>query len=383
MDVTSTTFKLQEYDYRLHFGNITLTEYESRVNKLPIFDVTDQLTVDFHKGRVAFIQKNYSKAIFFALTAIEDTWMPTRVRAWAYLVAAYYHLGSSELTAALQKFNTQLSALGTLRAFTLDRQFLGSTFEALRDDGLLVDVKWIHAPSAQAVPRPKLEIATLGRYQVVLNDEPLDLPDDAIELLAYLALYREKSIEEMLNDFAGLDATLDERAKLKKRLEYRFTVLREKFWACCPTLVANKNNFFAFDKKTGKYRFGNHFALRFDAKQCQVLTGEELIDMYKGTFLQKSESPWVASLADELEQQFMTSAHEHAGTLEVKDAIRVYEKVLSINETDETAWQGLIQNYVLDGQEQQAKWTLKRWEKVAFDFGFDPPSFQFPVSTQS
>jgi two-component SAPR family response regulator len=79
----------------------------------------------------------------------------------------------------------------------------------------------------------------------------------------------------------------------------------------------------------------------------------------------------------------MTAAHTHAVTLEVKDAIRVYEKILSINETDETAWQGLIQNYVLDGQEQQAKWTFKRWEKVAFDFGFDAPSFEFPVSVQS
>jgi hypothetical protein len=337
LDVTTTTFKLQEFDCQVHLGNLNLTEYESRVKKLPIVDLTDQLTVNFHKARVAFIQKNYAKAISFSLNAIEDIWMPTRVRAWAYLVASYYQLGSNELTAALEKFNTQLSALGTLRAFTLDWQFLGSTFEALRDEGLLVDVKWIHAPTAQAVPRPKLEIATLGRYQVVLNDEPLDVPDDATELLAYLALYREKSIEEMLNDFAGLDATLDERAKLKKRLEYRFTVLREKFWAYCPTLVANKNDFFAFDKKTGKYRFGNHFALRFDAKQCQVLTGEALLDVYKGTFLQKSESPWVASLADELEQQFMTAAHEHASTLEVKDAIRVYEKILSINETDETA----------------------------------------------
>ncbi len=60
----------------------------------------------------------------------------------------------------------------------------------------------------------------------------------------------------------------------------------------------------------------------------------------------------------------------------------VYEKILSINETDETAWQGLIQNNVLDGQEHQAKWTLKRWEKVALEFGFDPPNFQFPDSTQ-
>jgi hypothetical protein len=308
--------------------------------------------------------------------------MPTRVRAWAYLVAAYYQLGSNELTAALEKFNTQLSALGTLRAFTLDWQFLGSTFEALRDEGLLVDVKWIHVPTGQAVPRPKLEIAALGRYQVVLNGEMLDLPDDATELLAYLAFYNEKSIEDMLNDFGGLDSSLDERAKLKKRLEYRFTVLREKFWACCPTLVANKNNFFAFDKKTGKYRFGNHFALRFDAKQCQVLTGEALIDMYKGTFLQKSESPWVASLANNLEQQFMTAAHAHALTLEVKDAIRVLEKILSINETDEAAWQGLIRNYLQDSQEQQAQWTFKRWQKVAFDFGFDPPSFQFPNPVQ-
>jgi two-component SAPR family response regulator len=85
------------------------------------------------------------------------------------------------------------------------------------------------------------------------------------------------------------------------------------------------------------------------------LTGEALLDLYKGTFLHKSESPWASSLADHLEQRFMLVAHEHAVTLEVKDAIRVYEKILSINETDETAWQGLIQNYVLDGQEQQAK----------------------------
>jgi DNA-binding SARP family transcriptional activator len=61
----------------------------------------------------------------------------------------------------------------------------------------------------------------------------------------------------------------------------------------------------------------------------------------------------------------------------------VYEKILGINETDETAWQHLIQNYLLDGQEQQAKWTFKRWEKVAFDFGFDAPNFDFSASTQS
>jgi two-component SAPR family response regulator len=105
--------------------------------------------------------------------------------------------------------------------------------------------------------------------------------------------------------------------------------------------------------------------------------------MYKGTFLQKSESPWVASLANNLEQQFMTAAHAHALTLEVKDAIRVLEKILSINETDEAAWQGLIRNYLQDSQEQQAQWTFKRWQKVAFDFGFDPPSFQFPNPVQN
>ncbi len=376
LDVTATTFKLQEYDYQLHLRNLTLTEYESRIDQLPIIDLTDQLTIDFHKARITIIQKNYTKAISFALNAIEDIWMPTRVRAWAYLVAAYYQLGSDKLTEALQMFNRQLSVFGTLRAFTLDWQYLESTFEALRDQGLLVDVKWTHGSSG--LVKPKLEIATLGRYQVILNDEPLDLPNDAIELLAYLALHSEKSIEEMLNDFAGLDSSPDERAKLKKRLEYRFTVLRDKFWAYCPDLVANKNGFFAFDKKMGKYRFGNLFSLRFDAKHCQVLHNENLIDFYKGTFLPKSESLWAVAFADQLEQRFMQAAHEHVTTLEAKEAIGVYEKILQFNETDETAWTGLIQSYLSDGQEQQARWTFKRWEKMALEFGFDPPSFQFP-----
>lgn len=375
-DITTTTFKLQEFDLQLHSGNLGLIEYEFRVDELPIFDITDQLTVEFHKARIAFIQKNYTKAISFALNAIKDDWIPTRVRAWAYLVAAYYQLGSNKLTEALQMFNRQLSVFGTLRAFTLDWQYLESTFEALRDEGLLVEVKWTHGSSGQV--KPKLEIVTLGRYRVVLNDEILDLPDDATELLAYLALHSEKSIEEMLNDFAGLDSSLIERAKLKKRLEYRFTVLREKFWACCPDLVANKNGFFAFDKKTGKYGFGNLFSLRFDAKHCQVLHNENLIDFYKGTFLPKSESVWAVALADQLEQRFMRAAHEHVTTLEAKEAIGVYEKILQFNETDEIAWTGLIQSYVSDGQEQQAKWTFKRWQKVALEFGFDPPNFQFP-----
>ena len=160
-------------------------------------------------------------------------------------------------------------------------------------------------------------------------------------------------------------------------------VLRDKFWAWGQHLVKNKNEFFAFDKKTGKYRFGNLFSLRFDAKLCQVLCNEPLVEMYKGTFLHKSVSPWVASVADDLEQRFMTAAHEHAADLTGKDAIRVLEKILSINETDEAAWQGLIRNYLLDGQEQQAQWTFKRWQKVAFDFGFDPPSFEFTNPVQN
>ncbi len=246
----------------------------------------------------------------------------------------------------------------------------------LRDKGLLVEVKWTHGSSGPV--KPKLEILALGRYRVVLNDETHDLPDDAIELLAYLALHSEKSIEEMLNDFAGLDSSLIERAKLKKRLEYRFTVLREKFWACSPDLVANKNGFFAFDKKTGKYHFGNLFSLRFDAKLCQHLRSETLVDHYRGRFLAKSESVWATSLADQLEQQFLTAAHEHVNDLETAEAIRVYEKILELNETDETAWTGLIQRYVSDGQEQQAKWTFKRWQNMALEFGFDPPSFVFP-----
>ena len=99
--------------------------------------------------------------------------------------------------------------------------------------------------------------------------------------------------------------------------------------------------------------------------------------------MHKSVSPWAASVADDLEQRFMAEAHEHATTLPVNEVIRVLEKILSINETDEAAWQGLIRNYLLDGQEQQAKWTFKRWQKVAFDFGFDPPSFQFPDQVQN
>ena len=79
----------------------------------------------------------------------------------------------------------------------------------------------------------------------------------------------------------------------------------------------------------------------------------------------------------------MAEAHEHATTLPVNEVIRVLEKILSINETDEAAWQGLIRNYLQDGQEQQAKWTFKRWQKVAFDFGFDPPSFEFPDQVQN
>lgn len=382
-DVTYTTFKLQEYDYKLHLRKYSLAKYELEVNKLPILDLTDQRTIELHKARIAFIQKDYQKTIAFALQAIQDSWIPTKTRAWAFLIAAYYWLGDTELTNALQTFNKQLSAFGTLRIFTLDWQYLEATFEALRDESLLVDVKWTHGSSESL--RPKLEIATLGRYRVVLDGELLDLPDDAIELLAYLALYREKSIEEMLNDFGGLDLGLSERAKLKKRLEYRFTILRDKFWACKQHLVASKNEFFSFDKKTGRYCFGHLFSLRFDAKKCQVINGETLVELYKGRFLHKSESVWVASVADNFEKRFTTAAHEYATTLSAKDAIRVLEKILSMNETDETAWQNLIQNYVLDGQEQQAQWTFKRWEKVAFDFGFDPPSFNFsnPAQTQN
>ena len=88
-------------------------------------------------------------------------------------------------------------------------------------------------------------------------------------------------------------------------------------------------------------------------------------------------------MGDNLEQKFMTAAFDLAVTLPPKDSIRVLEKILSVNETDEAAWQGLIWNYLLDGQEQQAQWTFKRWQKVAFDFGFDPPSFEFTNPVQN
>ncbi len=95
---------------------------------------------------------------------------------------------------------------------------------------------------------------------------------------------------------------------------------------------------------------------------------EKAVDLYKGPFASDFYSEWAQTLRPQLEEQQMSllgslaAAYNEAG--EYKKSADICQRILDVDEFNETAWYRLMSNYLQDGQADAARYCYTRYVKI-------------------
>jgi len=151
-------------------------------------------------------------------------------------------------------------------------------------------------------------------------------------------------------------------------------------------------------KDSGRYILDpqGHFA--FDLERFQALLAEadampkgspealalmeKALELYKGPFAMDFYSEWAEALRWQLGEQNMslltTLATAYSEAKEYKRSADICQRILELDEHNESAWYRLMSNYIHSGQLEAAKFCYKRYVQVlsADDLGEDVPDFE-------
>jgi two-component SAPR family response regulator/tetratricopeptide (TPR) repeat protein len=356
------------WDTMMRSGEIPFETFKLKISTLQPTTPSDVSELALFGAIIAFQEQRDDDVIIKANEAIKHSWVGVQIRAYGFLVAASHRAHHTGFRNVLENLNIRLAVLGSLRVFANDWHLLGPILTELRDSGLLL-TGLILPKDMPAIPpgKPKLEIQAFGRYRIKLDGQDIVLKSDkSFEYLTYLALFGEKTIGEILEDFFVSDKS--QRTKLDhyvKRLRQDFMVRLDRI---------DQNALFPYDTKTKRYGLGDHFRIELDAKRFPNLAGESLFEVYRGRFLKNSEFPWVDIVASQFETMFSDRAHIYAKSLPTKESAKVYEQILYIKQNiDDAAWQGWFQASLENGQLQQARGVWERWDRLALEHGFARP----------
>ncbi len=95
---------------------------------------------------------------------------------------------------------------------------------------------------------------------------------------------------------------------------------------------------------------------------------ERAMNLYKGPFASDFYSEWAQTLRPQLEEQHMSllgslaAAYNEAG--EYKKSADICQRILDVDEFNETAWYRLMSNYIQDGQAEAARYCYTRYVKI-------------------
>ena len=228
---------------------------------------------------------------------------------------------------------------------------------------------WTAATQLSTAPqRPApftLQIRTLGKVQVRLNDRPVHIPlSRSVEMLAWLAIHREGSRDQIMNDL--WDGSSEQR-----HLEYFKVAVRHLRLA----LSSDPNvTFNPLQYQQGRYFLAPEFTLEVDALlpgQLLITPTSEglqkIIDAYQGPFLPGSESSWVETRRTALLDQALSAGLMLAQRPKRQDLARVtnvLEWCVNTDPLHEEAHLQLIKNWEARGEKEAARHCYHRYRRM-------------------
>ena len=207
-----------------------------------------------------------------------------------------------------------------------------------------------------------LKIYTLGRFSVLLNDQPLDTETRPFDLLKVLLAFGGRDVhEEKIMDALWPDAEGDQsQASFKTTLHRLRKVLGDL------DILVLKNHQLSLNQQfvwvdtwamSRLYEPAQQSVKTKDIAQSAELVSK-LIQLYRGHFLANEPAGWTIHQREGLRLRFVRHTTALAQSFVSEDsqtAIRCYQRLLAIDPLIEEAYQGLIGCYQAQGRHAEAR----------------------------
>lgn len=236
-------------------------------------------------------------------------------------------------------------------------------------------------PFVEDWPWP-LKIYTLGRFSILLNDQPIDTESRPFDLLKVLLAYGGRDVhEDKFMDALWPDAEGDQAQASFKTTLHRL----RKVLGGDQDILALKNHQLSLNEH---YVWVDTWAMSrlFESAQQSIKTKNtthsaeqagKLLQHYRGHFLANEPASWVIHQREGLRLRFIRHTTALAQSFEHEDsqtAIQCYQRLLEIDSLIEEAYQGLIRCYQAQGRQAEARASYEKCVTILASTSGSSPS---------
>ncbi len=225
-----------------------------------------------------------------------------------------------------------------------------------------------------------VKIYSLGRFSLLLNDQPLDTETRPVALLKVLLAHGGRNVHSE----KIMDALWPEAEGDQAQINFKTTLHRlRKLLGDCDVLIL-KNYQLSLNEQLvwvdtwimGRlFASAEKYAKTKDTASCAGLA-IKLMQYYHGSFLASESASWAILQRETLRARFIrhTTVLAQACESEVSQtAIQCYQCLLEIDPRLEEAWQGLIRCYQAQGRHAEAQVSYEKCVDVlASTLGISP-----------
>ena len=224
-----------------------------------------------------------------------------------------------------------------------------------------------------------IKIYSLGRFSLLLNDQPLDTETRPIALLKVLLAYGGRNVHSE----KIMDALWPEAEGDQAQINFKTTLHRlRKIFGDCDVLIL-KNYQLSLNEQlvwVDTWVMGRLFAsAEKQAKSKNAVSSAglliKLMQHYRGHFLANESANWVILKRETLRTRFIrhTTTLVQAFENEVSQtAIQCYQRLIEIDPLIEEAWQGLIRCYQVQGRHAEAQTSYAKCVDLLSTLGVSP-----------
>jgi LuxR family transcriptional regulator, maltose regulon positive regulatory protein len=287
-------------------------------------------------------------ATYFAQVNSEhlDWWDQPRLKAY---LAELARIDGKLTETSINELCGNLDTLGHDQPLLLDQTLLKDLYEACLAGGWHAErfQRALYPSSVFVSPSQQLElrVTTLGSVSVTSSGDVLHLPlAKSEELLVWLGLHGSGTRDALVT-------ALWDGSRSANSVQYFKVAVRQL------RLALKQHLGVTFDPlpfEAGVYRLHPRLELRLDAKAFHFTNATnlndagQLLDSYCGEFMPGFDSEWILETRARLHENALTLHLEHAGSLSTsqpREAVRFYNRVLQLDETNEAAFEGLTRIY--------------------------------------
>ncbi len=226
-----------------------------------------------------------------------------------------------------------------------------------------------------------LKIYTLGRFSILLNEQPIDTESRPFDLLKILLAYGGRDVhEEKIMDALWPDAEGDQaQASFKTTLHRLRRVLGDL------DVLALKNHQLRLNEDcvwVDTWAMSRLFEpaqesinIKDTAQSAEL--ADKLMQYYHGHFLASEPASWAIHQREGLRLRFIRHTIALAQSIEYEDsqtAIQCYQRLLEIDSLIEEAYQGLIRCYQAQGRQAQARASYEKYVTILASTSGSSPS---------